>query len=218
MILSSEIRRVLCFGDSNTWGQNDDKNYAGRYPLDIRWPGRIQSKLGSEFEVYEEGLGGRNTNFDHYNPKKSTKNGLAYFGPFIQSHDPFELIILMLGTNDLKVQYNKTPKDIAYALQDYIQLICESSVGTKILIVSPIYINDRAPKFQQYYDGVYNFESAQKSLQLADSLKHMAERYNVEFLDAARVADSGKDGIHLTAQGHISLSDSINSQISEILK
>ena len=45
-------RRILCFGDSNTWG-----NIAGtpdRYPADVRWPGVLQRDLGPDFLVIED--------------------------------------------------------------------------------------------------------------------------------------------------------------------
>lgn len=40
---------ILCYGDSNTWGQSDNKNSAGRYPVDTRWTGLLQRQLGDDF-------------------------------------------------------------------------------------------------------------------------------------------------------------------------
>ena len=49
-------RRILCFGDSNTWGY---KPTGGRYDEETRWPMRMQRLLGDGYIVIEEGLNGR---------------------------------------------------------------------------------------------------------------------------------------------------------------
>ncbi|MCH2619706.1 MAG: arylesterase, partial [Candidatus Poseidoniia archaeon] len=51
------MKNILCFGDSNTWGYSPLDGR--RYPPDIRWSGVLQSSLGSDYRVIEEGLNGR---------------------------------------------------------------------------------------------------------------------------------------------------------------
>lgn len=98
-------KRVLCFGDSNTWGYIPASGK--RHPVGIRWTTLLQEKLGSDFEVIEEGLNSRTT--DMNDPKHVGKNGLAYLRPCLETHDPIDLIILMLGTNDMKERFNREP-------------------------------------------------------------------------------------------------------------
>ncbi len=218
MILDQDIKRILCYGDSNTWGQSDDKNYAGRYSLDARWPGRVQESLGKDYEIFEEGLGGRNTNFEHYNKNKTFRNGLDYFKPYLQSHDEFALIIIMLGTNDLKIQYNKSIQDVAASISEYINLIQEQASDSKILVISPPFINDSAPLFSGYYGDTYNAQSAEKSRQLGLVLEDLLKQQQVSYLNAANLAQPGKDGIHLTVEGHKKIADAVAQKIQEILK
>ena len=108
--------KVLCYGDSNTHGQKPDKS--GRYPSNERWTGLLQDALGDSYYVIEEGLGSRTTDLD-YN-KKSGRNGRTYLMPCLSSHGPLDIVIIMLGSNDLKTEYGRNAPDIANALQGLI--------------------------------------------------------------------------------------------------
>ena len=89
-------KRILCFGDSNTYGY-DPKG--GRYDEDTRWTMRLQTQLGPEYTVIEEGFNGRTCVYD--DPiEGGYKSGAAYLPPCLMSHAPLDVVILMLGTND----------------------------------------------------------------------------------------------------------------------
>ena len=98
-------KRILCYGDSNTWGFNamNKKVYGQRFPEDVRWTGRLQIILGDEYTVIEEGLCGRTTVFD--DPLRDGLNGLKYLIPCLAIHNPLDYMILMLGTNDCKARF-----------------------------------------------------------------------------------------------------------------
>src|SRR5215472_14719247 len=114
MITSPTATTVLCFGDSNTNGMpSDDENYV-RLPADVRWTGRLQDLLGADFAVIEEGLSGRTTDVDY--DERPGANGRTYFLPCLQTHHPLDVVVIMLGTNDLKTQFHRTAADIANAL------------------------------------------------------------------------------------------------------
>ncbi len=121
MTLNPTAIRVLCFGDSNTWGQRPDK--LDRYPANIRWTGKLQESLGGKYEIIEEGLGGRTVNLDHR--ERSHRNGRTYFLPCVDSHSPFDVLVLMLGTNDLKIQFQRSPQAIADGIGELVQLAKE---------------------------------------------------------------------------------------------
>lgn len=217
MILETNIKRILCFGDSNTWGQNEDKSFADRYPLSIRWTGRVQTALGSNYEIYEEGLGGRNTNFDHYDPSKTSRNGLMYFMPYLESHEQFDVVVIMLGTNDLKIQYQKTVSDIALSLEQYINFLQKKFPSTKILVMAPPFINDKAPKFQSYYADTYNSDSVGKSKLLKTEFEALAKDKKIHFINVAEYVMPGADGLHLSAEAHEVVAEIVASKIQEIL-
>ena len=108
------MKTVLCYGDSNTYGAKpigfdilDSPLIAGdmRFSRDERWTGILQKELEPDYFVIEEGLNARTTSFD--DPVEGFhKNGKTYLLPCLESHAPIDLVILMLGTNDLKKRFS----------------------------------------------------------------------------------------------------------------
>lgn len=92
------MRHILCYGDSNTWGYTPGTGE--RHAPDVRWTGVLRRLLGEGWEVLEEGMNGRTTVFD--NPMSQGRNGSAYLLTCLETHKPLDLVILMLGTNDLR--------------------------------------------------------------------------------------------------------------------
>ena len=103
------MKTVLCYGDSNTWGF--DPATRTRFPPHVRWTGVLGQRLGDGYQVIEEGLNGRTTRWD--DPIEPDRNGLAYLRPCVESHQPLDLIVIMLGTNDLKRRFDLSASDIA---------------------------------------------------------------------------------------------------------
>ncbi len=209
MNTNPQAKVVLCYGDSNTWGQNDDKNYAGRYASNVRWTGKLQELLGDNYYIIEEGLGGRTTNQEHYDPAKQSRNGLTYFTPCIISHSPLDMVVIMLGTNDLKLQYQQSASEIANTLKLFVDEVRDSNPNATVLLISPILVDDAAPKFVEYYNGTYDKSSAEKSIQLSKEVKRVADETGTLFFDASTVAKAGKDGIHFDEQSHPALAQSL---------
>src|SRR4051794_36747894 len=112
------MKTVLCYGDSNTWGY--DPATRTRYPLEVRWTGVLANRLGLEYRVVEEGLNGRTTRWD--DPIETGRTGLTYLRPCIESHQPLDLIIIMLGTNDLKRRFDLSASDIAQSAAELTDL------------------------------------------------------------------------------------------------
>lgn len=132
------MKTILCYGDSNTWGWNPDTGL--RYPRDIRWPGRLQIELGPTYYVIEEGLNGRTTVWD--DPIEEHKNGKTYLYPCLESHKPLDLVVLMLGTNDLKTRFWLSTLDIVSGIARLVEIIQSSRSGVqetspKILLLAP---------------------------------------------------------------------------------
>lgn len=214
MNTNKNAKVVLCYGDSNTWGQNDDKNVAGRYDAENRWTGILQKQLGDNYYVIEEGLGGRTTDLEHYNPAKPSRNGFTYFVPCLTSHSPLDWVVIMLGTNDLKMQYSRSVVDIAKALNKYVDTVRSEQPQSKILLVSPIYVDSSAPKFSEYYFDTYDKVSETKSKELAQSIERLANDTGCLFLDASIASKSGLDGIHFDIASHRTLAESIQELIT----
>ena len=139
--------RILCYGDSNTWGYISGSDHQ-RYGDDERWTKKLAKLLGDDFEVIEEGLNSRTLISEDERPGKEGKNGYEYLMPCLDTHDPIDLVILMLGTNELKAAYNKTAKEIGEMLEEYfVKVILERKSQTgnrypRLLIVAPAVINE----------------------------------------------------------------------------
>lgn len=193
--------QILCFGDSNTWGYIPVS--AGRYARELRWPGVMASELGAGFHIIEEGLSGRTTVWD--DPIECDKNGLRYLSPCLASHQPLDLVILMLGTNDLKARFSLTALDISLGADRLVQVIRASACGRNgqapaILLAAPPPIDPHGDDEEMFRGG------GDKSRSLASRFSAVAQRHGCAFLDvAACVAVDPGDGIHYSAEAHRTL-------------
>ena len=209
-----EKKRILCFGDSNTWGYNAEDG--SRFSEDVRWTGRLAKLLGPEYTVIEEGQNGRTTVWD--DPVENRLAGLTYLWPCMESHYPFDLIIIMLGTNDLKRYFGLTAKNIADGAGRLVHLAQMSAFGRdgrppKVLLTAPIRM--------RYWEGFgYMFDpAAEKNSQgFAAEFAAIAENMGCEFIAAALYAGPGPvDGLHLDEAGHAALAEAFCRKIREIL-
>jgi lysophospholipase L1-like esterase len=202
----------------NTWGQKPDKT--GRYPANVRWTGKLQELIGSSYYVIEEGLGSRTTDLDY--DRKPGRNGKNYLQPCLESHNPIDIVIIMLGTNDLKIDYDRSAEDIAKAVQGLVATVMEygknlSDNTPKILLVSPILVDDTAPKFTEFYSSHYDHTAAVKSKELAQAMKRVAAANDCYFVDAAQVANPGIDGLHFNEASHPALGELLAKTVRKLL-
>lgn len=208
--------RILCFGDSNTWGAVPGSKE--RYAAVERWTGHLQTILGQTFDIVEEGLNGRTTNVDYTN--RPGRNGKTYLLPCLQSQNPLRGVVLMLGTNDIKTDFNRTATDIAAAIQDLVDDVraygrTQEGQVPHILLVSPVPVNPEAPIFKEKYTIHMNNQSVETSVLLAEEIKKTAQATDCSFFDAATVGRTGTDGVHLTRESHAALGMAIAAVVKE---
>ena len=135
-------KRILCYGDSNTWGYISGSDHQ-RYGKEERWTKLLAKLLGNQFEVIEEGLNSRTLISNDPRPGKEGKNGAEYLIPCLDTHDPIDLVILILGTNELKNTYQKSAEEIGNLLEEYFVKVIlgrKSQLADtypKLLIVTP---------------------------------------------------------------------------------
>jgi lysophospholipase L1-like esterase len=195
--------RVLCFGDSNTRGYVPGSLGKKRYPPDIRWTGVLQSRLGDDYEVIEEGLDARTTAFEDPRPDFPNRNGAQLLRIVLDSHKPLEWVILMLGTTDTKEFYNLSPKDITNGLEKNIKLIKsynfgENSSSPKILIVTPPVVDEKTVFASHLFKG-----ATEKGMELIMLYKNLSMEYSCSFLDASKILKIDEtEGVHLSRESH----------------
>lgn len=207
--------RILCYGDSNTWGHIPITKE--RYSADVRWTGLLQSKLGGDYEIIEEGLGSRTTRWEY--SEKEGRNGKMYLLPCLESHNPIDVIILFLGTNDLKEVYQQTAQQIATSIRELIQIIKKKSLTKQkvvpmILLISPAIVDETVPGTEERYKG-----AQQRSEGLGIEYAKVAKEEGCKFVDlAAIVRPSKQDGIHFEPEAHLLIADTFEKSLREMLK
>ena len=216
-------KRILCYGDSNTWGfmpdgQPEDGSYHVRYPFEIRWTGILQGLLGPDYRVIEEGLNGRTTMWD--DPKAPYRNGAKYLDACVETHAPLDLIMIMLGTNDLKPRISGRAYDSAIGVELLVEMIGKNPTGRNhavppALIVSPVAIGSHIEK-SPYADEFGGREAHEESLKAPKYLAAIAKVSGAEFMDAAKYARTGPDAIHLDADSHKKFAKALAQKIKKI--
>jgi lysophospholipase L1-like esterase len=202
--------QILCYGDSNTWGYIPVTS--GRYPRDVRWTGVMAQRLGPGCTVIEEGQSGRTTVWD--DPIEGDKNGLRYLPACLESHAPLDLVILMLGTNDLKARFSLTALDIALGAERLVQTILRSGSGLDgqapaLLLAAPPPIAPSDEVGAEMFRG-----GREKSLALAQRYRAVAQKWGCGFFDVASViAVDPADGIHYSEASHRALGDALAEQV-----
>jgi lysophospholipase L1-like esterase len=216
--LSQITKTILCYGDSNTWGNKPRSDE--RYPRGVRWPSALQSLLGEEYEVISEGLCGRT--LVAVDPTKPHRTGITHLRAILESADPIDLVIVMLGRNDVKSTYNLGAEDIAGHLE---QTICFIQSGPsdleripKILVVCP-------PQVVQPAKSAISAAGADLDARMVRGIdifkklpvlyEAVAKKTGCGFINAEdHITSSQIDGYHLDAESHLKLAEVIKEWIS----
>lgn len=211
-------RRILVFGDSNTFGLMplQDGRPRQRYASTARWTGVLRAELGPDVAIVEDGLIGRSIDRDepsglgggvlrseHFNGERSLPMAVA-------SQAPLDLVVIMLGTNDVAAKYGREVDDIARSLIKVAReaprvagVWLPSSKPPKVLVVTPppISADIGFPPFRQLWP-----DGAAKSLALRGALARSADSAGIAVVHAGDViTTAGPDGIHLTPENHAAL-------------
>jgi lysophospholipase L1-like esterase len=215
------MKHVLCFGDSNTWGWDPEATALAGFPVRhgaaTRWTGVLQANLGNGFRVIEEGLNGRTTVFE--DPVEVGRSGRTYLEPCLLSHMPLDLVVLMLGTNDLKTRFSVPAGDIADGASQLVRIVQRSESGPgratpKVLLLAPPPVGDLdgMPELAEKFMG-----AARKSKQLPGFLERVALTTGVHFLDIQKVVHpSPLDALHLSATEHGKLGRAVAEAVARI--
>jgi len=206
-------KNILCYGDSNTWGYNPVT--ATRYDRNTRWTGVMQNELGEDYYVIEEGLCGRTTVWD--DPVEGHKNGLQQLIPILHSNCPLDLVIIMLGTNDLKNRFSVSPLDIAWSIGRLVDTVrkCESSYtgpAPDVLVVCPAPFSEMS---NSPFADIF-IDAKEKSIDLAEILTAYCSENDIEIFDAGSVISiSDADGIHLEEAQHLKFGKALADKVRD---
>ena len=211
------MKNILCFGDSNTWGYTPGTGV--RFDLDTRWTGVMQSALGAGYRVLEDGQNARTSVYE--DPWSPWRLGAAALPMALVAQKPLDLLVLMMGTNDLKFTDAFGAAKGAERLIDLarsVQARKESSEvfpnGFKVLLVSPIQLHPSV------VDDPYGTlrDGYAESKKFAFYYRHVAQAQNAAFFDAATVAEpSPVDGVHMDAASHRALGEALAQEVRKLI-
>ncbi|BDF57739.1 arylesterase [Christensenellaceae bacterium] len=206
-------KRILCYGDSNTWGYIPGG--AGRYGKDVRWTGILANKCGAKAAVIEEGLNGRTTAFD--DPTIGGRNGLEGLPSCLEKYAPIHLVILMLGSNDLKTVFHANAQLAADGMRRVVETVARydgNGACPRILLVSPPDMRESVASAATDFDRL----SWQESKRLKNYYTQIACEHSRMFLDAGAVCSASEaDGLHLDSEAHARLAESIYAFVRLLL-
>jgi lysophospholipase L1-like esterase len=210
-------RVILAFGDSNTHGtlpMRDLQEMARLGPRE-RWPGVMAAELGPSWRMIEEGHPARTT--VHPDPVAGVhKNALAVLPALLESHLPLDLVVIMLGTNDLKARFAVPAVEIAVSVERLVLTVRQSFAGPgggapRVLLIAPPPVLEAGCLAEIFAGG------ARKSQELARHYAGAAQRRGAGFLDAGRVIRSSPlDGVHFDAEQHARLGRAVAGAVRDL--
>lgn len=177
--------KILCIGDSNTYGY-DPRSYIGsRYPEEVRWTDRLKGH-----DVINCGLNGMTIPRNH-----QRQVGL------VNLHEP-DLVIVMLGTNDLMSCLSAD--EITGRMGAFLDSIM--SAGKPVLLI--------APPILQYGEWVLDDEIVEESEALGDKYRELAEEKGCRFADAGKWGiEVTFDGVHFSPEGHATFAQRLEAEL-----
>ena len=191
------MKTIMAFGDSLTWGTNPVDG--GRHRFEDRWPSVLAEGLGQDHRILAEGLGGRTTAFDDLTAAFE-RNGARALPMLLATHSPLDLVIIMLGANDLKAHISPTAHGALAGMSRLVEIVRTfpyswGMSAPHVLLVAPPHLCLRANG-----DGPQSGRLVSESLKLAPGYRALAEVQGCHFFDASAVASaSNVDGVHLDA-------------------
>ena len=210
-------KHILCLGDSNTHGYCADPTDCAdggiRFNESERWTCRLQAALGEEYLVTEEGLSGRTTVF--VDPLHESMDAISVAYPLLKSHEVIDLLIIMLGTHDVKERFNANAACIGAGMERLLlkakSVDCWGTHGPNILVVAP-------PRIKEgFHDAVMGAGCVERSCGVAEQEQIVARRQGAHFLDAEGCEFNRIDFMHLTRKGHAQLAEKLAALVPTLL-
>ena len=211
-------KHIVCFGDSNTHGYcadpTDCADGGNRFNEDERWTCLLQKALGDEYLVLEEGLSGRTTVFT--DPLHESMAGVDVAYSTLMTHEPVDLVIIMLGTNDTKERFGANAPAIAVGMERLLlkckSLDCWGGKSPNFLVVCP------PPLGAGFHDEVMGNGCVEKSLALPPYLEAVALRNGAAYMNAADCEFNAVDFTHLSRRGHAQLAAKLAELVPQLVK
>ena len=177
------MKKLILFGDSNTYGYDPRGLLGGRYPEEARWATMVRKVLADSYQVIEEGMNGRQLPDISY----------GYFANMLAGLDADDTVVMMLGTNDVLLTNNPNASQAANKMAQVLDYVKDNFKG-RFIIIAPPYIEASAPDLQIYKEA---------SVEMNRLFMELAEKYGIVAFDASTWnIPMGYDGVHFSIEGH----------------
>lgn len=214
MNINTSAERIMVFGDSLSWGYQPGSKHQ-RFDAQTRWPGRLQILLGNDYEIIEENLNSRGIENGDPRPGKEGRRALDYIEAALDSQDPLDKVIVLLGTNELKNEMNMSVEQVGESMEKLLTIIQTRPSqfrGTtpEVLLLSPPIINDETEYCQA---GDKYLGATEKSKELIGVYERLATKLGIGFVALSGIV-AGVDGIHIDANEHAKVAELVYTAIS----
>ena len=195
----ADMKKVLFYGDSNTYGYDPAGFMGERYPRRERWTTILQENLSQTWEISADGMPGRSL--------PSTGYEWDYLRAVLREETPLDLFAVMLGSNDILGTLRPNAEKTAAKMNDFVSFVTDfTGEATQFLLIAPPRIELREESFSEPYvcgdksHAQIYFEEGEK---LAEYYRELSEIRNILFADASKWnLDFAYDGVHLSERGH----------------
>jgi lysophospholipase L1-like esterase len=214
MNINTSAERIMVFGDSISWGYVPGSKHQ-RFAADVRWPGKLQQLLGDQYEIIEENLNSRGIENGDPRPGKEGRRALDYIEACLDSQDPLDRVIVLLGTNELKHEMNMSAEQVGESMKKLLDIIISRpsqfrDTSPRVTLVSPPVINEETEycKAGDKYLG-----ATAKSQELIGVYEKLALNLNIGFVALSGV-QAGVDGIHIDAAEHTKVAQLVHASMA----
>lgn len=213
------MKRIMVYGDSNSWGYPAD---GSGLRMDDRWP-VVMARHMDGVEVIEENLPGRTTVHDDAEHMGETNNGLRFLETALRSHAPLDAVVILLGTNDLKARFQPDAARISANVSTLVEKVRAVGGGSAIwddptppdvFVLCPPPLSERAndPAWERVEEWNGGREASQG---LWDAMQEMGQAHGVAVFNTANFVEGGADDpIHWTAASHLRLGQAVAHWLS----
>ena len=180
--------RILCFGDSNTYGYDPRGFFGDRYGADDRWLDLLAKQTGHE--CINAGANGQEI------PRN------PYALRLLNEHAPVGIFLVMFGTNDLL--QGASAKEAAARMEAFLNPLLPHC--SQILLICPPPMKRGA--------WVPTDALVAESICLAEEYRLLAEKLNISFVDTCHWnIELAFDGIHFTEAGHHTFAENLGKEL-----
>ena len=185
------MKKIIFFGDSNTYGYEPSEVMPGRYPAEVRWVNRLAGRLGKEWQIISNGLNGRKIPDVRYTYQQEPVLRM------IEEAGEDGILAVMLGTNDLVLTYTADAEVPIAKMNRFLAFVTKHMDPERLLIIAPVYIgssNEKIPFLSDWY---------KESIRMNESFRILSAKYGNRFVDAGKWGiELAYDFLHLSPLGH----------------